>query len=93
MISRKRRVPKPSFDEIDARRLAAAWLCRLTILPFSLLLKQFGNGAESIIYLISSLELSCNVRFKDDDVRAFGWTYQCRSTVFGIRVTWISYGD
>ena len=47
-------------------------LCRLAAFPFSLLVKQFGNGTQRIVHLRRRFELTCNVRFKDDHIGTLG---------------------
>ena len=46
-------------------------LCRFAATAFSVLLKQFRNGSQRFVHLLSSSKFACNVRFKDDDIGPF----------------------
>ena len=73
-ISRERRGQSTSTTENQCAPFVGCIvvLCRLAAFPLALLLKQFGNGTQRIIHLLSRFELSCHIRFKHDDVGAFG---------------------
>lgn len=49
-----------------------AVLCRLAAAAFPVLLKQFRNGTQRFVHLLSSSKFACDVRFQDDDISTFG---------------------
>jgi hypothetical protein len=69
-ISRERRGQSTSTTENQCAPFLGCIvvLCRLAAFPLALLLKQFGNGTQRIIHLLSRFELSCHIRFKHDEL-------------------------
>ncbi len=49
-----------------------ALLCRLTARWFSVLLKQFRNGTQRFVHLLSGSEFACDIGFQNDDISTFG---------------------
>jgi hypothetical protein len=48
-----------------------AVLCRLAAGAFPVLLKQFRNGTQRFVHLLSGSKFACDVRFQDDDISTF----------------------